>query len=126
MANDIKYDVKLCIKQKIYTIQMTGNVLQGIKTNGLADSTVQSLEQMEDYTVTLKQYDTPVETLSAAPALENMQIDKEASDIFSNFPCCLSLNVMLTTSTFQAISGPCMFYIKLDRSTESSPGSPGW
>ena len=53
MANDIKYDVKLRIKQKIYTIQMTGNVLQGIETNGLADNIVQSLEEMEDYTVTL-------------------------------------------------------------------------
>ena len=89
MANDIKYDVKLCIKQKIYIIQMTGNVLEGIETNELADNIVQSLEQMEDYIVTLKQYDTPVEILSEAPALENMQIDEEVSDMFSNFPHCL-------------------------------------
>ena len=89
MANDIMYDVKLHIKQKIYTIQMTGDVLEGIETNGLTDNIVQSLEQMEGYTVTLKQYDTPVEILSAAPALENMQIDEKVSDICSNFPHCL-------------------------------------
>ena len=65
---------------------MTGNVLQGIETNGLADNIVQSLEEMEDYTVTLKQYDTPVEILSAAPDLENMQKDEEVSDIFKIFP----------------------------------------
>ena len=80
MANDIKYDVKLCIKQKINTIQMTGR---------LADNIVKSLEEMENYTVTFKQYDTPVGILSVAPALENMQIDKEVNAVFfSYYPCC--------------------------------------
>ena len=88
MANDIKHNVKLCIKQKINTIQMTGNVLQGINTNMLADNIVKSLEEMENYTVTFKQYDTPVGILSVAPALENMQIDKEVNAVFSYYPCC--------------------------------------
>ena len=47
MTSDIKCDVKLCIKQKMYTIQMTGDVLQGIETNGLADNIVKSFNTVE-------------------------------------------------------------------------------
>ena len=65
MSNDVKYDVKLHISQKIYNVQMGSDVLQSIK------------REMDDYTITLKHYDTPVEILSEAPAFENMELDEE-------------------------------------------------
>ena len=77
MANDLKYDVKLHISQKIYNVQMSSDVLQSIKMDGLSDSVVKSLQEMDDYTITLKHYDTPVEILSEAPAFENMELDEE-------------------------------------------------
>ena len=77
MANDLKYDVKLRISQKIYNVQMSSDVLQSIKMDGLSDSVVKSLQEMDDYTITLKHYDTPVEILSEAPAFENMELDEE-------------------------------------------------
>ena len=77
MANDLKYDVKLRISQKIYNVQMSSDVLQSIKMEGLSDSVVKSLQEMDDYTITLKHYDTPVEILSEAPAFENMELDEE-------------------------------------------------
>ena len=77
MSNDVKYDVKLRISQKIYNVQMGSDVLQSIKMDGLSDSVVKSLQEMDDYTITLKHYDTPVEILSEAPAFENMELDEE-------------------------------------------------
>ena len=77
MANDLKYDVKLRISQKIYNVQMSSDVLQSIKMEGLSDSVLKSLQEMDDYTITLKHYDTPVEILSEAPAFENMELDEE-------------------------------------------------
>ena len=72
MANDLKFDVKLCISQKIYNVQMSSDVLQSIKRDGLSEEVVKSLQEMNDYTITLKHYDTPVEILSAALAFKNM------------------------------------------------------
>ena len=77
MSNDVKYDVKLRISQKIYNVQMGSDVLQSIKMDGLSDSVVKSLQEMDDYTITLKHYDTLVEILSEAPAFENMELDEE-------------------------------------------------
>ena len=77
MANDLKFDVKLCISQKIYNVQMSSDVFQSIERDGLSEEVVKSLQEMDDYTITLKHYDTPVEILSAAPAFENMQLDEE-------------------------------------------------
>ena len=77
MSNDVKYDVKLRISQKIYNVQMGSDVLQSIKMDGLSESVVKSLQEMDDNTITLKHYDTPVEILSEAPAFENMELDEE-------------------------------------------------
>ena len=77
MSNDVKNDVKLRISQKIYNVQMGSDVLQSIKMDGLSESVVKSLQEMDDYTITLKHYDTPVEILSEAPAFENMELDEE-------------------------------------------------
>ena len=77
MSNDVKYDVKLHISQKIYNVQMGSDVLQSIKMDGLSESVVKSLQEMDDYTITLKHYDTLVEILSEAPAFEKMELDEE-------------------------------------------------
>ena len=50
---------------------------KAFERDGLSEEVVKGLEEMDDYTITLKHYDTPAEILSTAPALENMQLDEE-------------------------------------------------
>ena len=63
-----KFNIQLCIGQKIYSSVMSNMAIKEVKSRGLESEIIKLMEKCTKYTITYKQYDTDVEIISVSPA----------------------------------------------------------
>ena len=63
-----KFNVQLCIGQKIYSFMMSNMAIEEVKRRGLESKIIKLMEKCTKYTITYKWYDTEVEIMSVSPA----------------------------------------------------------